>query len=85
MVRSDGDNAGRLIARVGTNRASIRCHAIDGQFEISEQKYGQRRWTCRRDGGRGARGFLDRPVLGVLIISTSLIVGLFALVYFFVA
>jgi hypothetical protein len=28
-------------------------------------------------------GFLDRPVLAVLIASTSLIVALFALTYFF--
>jgi hypothetical protein len=30
-------------------------------------------------------GFLDRPTLAVLIVSASLIVGLFALAYFFVA
>jgi hypothetical protein len=28
-------------------------------------------------------GFLDRPILAVLIVSTSLIIALFALVYFF--
>jgi hypothetical protein len=28
-------------------------------------------------------GFLDRPTLAVLIVSTSLIVGLFGLAYFF--
>jgi hypothetical protein len=28
------------------------------------------------------QGFLDRPVLAVLLISTSLIVALYALIYF---
>ena len=27
-------------------------------------------------------GFLDRPTLAVLIVSTSVIIGLFALIYF---
>jgi hypothetical protein len=28
-------------------------------------------------------GYLDRPTLAVLIVSTSLIIGLFAMAYFF--
>lgn len=43
----------------------------------------------RKEGGHivetpveARAGYLDRPVLAVLVVSTVLVVGLFALVYF---
>jgi hypothetical protein len=43
----------------------------------------------RKEAGRivetpveARQGFLDRPVLVVLVVSTSLVIALFALVYF---
>jgi hypothetical protein len=35
----------------------------------------------RRDAGRGASWLLDRPTLVVLIVSTSLMIGVFAALY----
>jgi hypothetical protein len=46
-----------------------------------EQFYAGGSWTYRRDAGRGASWLLDRPTLVVLIVSTSLMIGVFAALY----